>query len=119
MYQKEITEFKATLYCKDEPLVDINYDGTEVTDVKLYKSNYLMPLELDRVISSETLHMFFELRTLPRSRQNLNYCLKQLGLKSYDAMEIIKRTYSLCTDDCYWLKFAGVDITYNDIKIRD
>ena len=44
--------------------------------------------------------------------------LNYLGVKEYNAYDILKKTHGVDSDDFMWLKFDGEDITWDDVKVR-
>lgn len=115
-----IENLSGTICYKDTDVIHFSYDGLFVTQLDVVCENKnLIPFMMSREQTATTLTRFLEDRPLPRTRQNIDYCLKLMGLKEYDKVAIIKATHGLCTDDCYWIRFEGETITYDDIKVRD
>lgn len=61
-----------------------------------------MPCKTKVSNSTEILNWFIK-RSFSKDRPDIKGILELLGLTSYDAWEIIKRTKALSKSDCYWL----------------
>ena len=49
---------------------------------------------------------------------DINEILKQLGLKSYDPLEIVKKTHGVSYNDFLWFQFEGENYRYEDMKTK-
>lgn len=67
-------------------------------------------------VSKEELIAFFKTRTIPETRANLQDVLESGGFLYYDAPNLIKRNHGVMSDDCYWIRFEGENLTWDDVK---
>ena len=67
----------------------------------------------------DEINMFVDARIVPRERYDIHDLLKGMGLEEYRWEPILRYVHGLCTDDCYWFRFPGEKLKYNDVKIRD
>lgn len=49
---------------------------------------------------------FLESRCFPRSRDHVKWLLNDLGLDTYNPLEIIKKTQGRMAEDFMWIRFA-------------
>lgn len=68
--------------------------------------------------SIEGVMQFLKSRCFPEDRVDRDELLEMLGLINYSPLSIAKKTHGILYDDFTWVKFAGEDITYKDVKIR-
>lgn len=61
---------------------------------------------------------FLEKRCFPRTRFNCKQILKDMELERYDPFEIVKQTHGAMWDDCFWLRFAGENLKWEDVNPR-
>ena len=59
-----------------------------------------------------------ESRCWERNRDDIDIILKNLGLKSYDPLEIVKRTHGVSFNDFLWIQFEGENYSYKDMISR-
>lgn len=64
----------------------------------------------------ENLFVFFEYRCFERTRCNKKQILEEMGLSEYEPLAICKITHGYLTSDCFWIRFAGENLCYEDIK---
>lgn len=38
------------------------------------------------------------------------------GLSFYDPYQIVQKTHGVMVDDCYWIRFDGENLTWEDVK---
>lgn len=109
-----------TIMDKDEPCMKVAVDESE--QVRVYDIQkdviYLPGFLYEPGMDMEMLSHFFESRSVPRTRVNIDDLLEKNGLPFYHPLSIVKITHGVLTDDFIWLKFEGEDLTYDDIKIR-
>ena len=111
-----IINLKAELLFKDELVATIN---TEKGIFKLEEGKkHLYPVELEYQPNMYGLNSFIVERMIPRTRYDVEQLLSKLGLYEYDVESILKATHGLNSDDYYWFRFEGENITYDDIKVR-
>jgi len=104
--------------CTAEVTADIT--TKEITVVN-YSDDWLMrPFGLNESPTMDDLNEFFESRCFPKSRNNCKELLQDLGLHTYDPLDICLVTYGRQWDDFNWILFDGEDVDYErDIKLRD
>ncbi len=44
--------------------------------------------------------------------------LASMGLKEYNAYDILRATHAVNDDDFIWMKFDGEDISWKDVRVR-
>ena len=49
---------------------------------------------------------FLEERCVPKSRENINILLKEMGLTEYDPIQIVEKTEGRMAEDAQWLKIT-------------
>ena len=49
---------------------------------------------------------FLQERCIPKTRDGIQFYLKELGLESYDPFEIIRRTEGRMAEDHHWIKIV-------------
>ena len=49
---------------------------------------------------------FLEERCVPKSRENINILLKEMGLTEYDPIQIVEKTQGRMAEDAQWLKIT-------------
>lgn len=59
---------------------------------------------------------FFESRCFPRTRDNVQKLLQDLGLEYYDPYLICLKTNGRMTNDHFWIRFKGDKRKYEDFK---
>ena len=67
-------------------------------------------------VSKEDLVAFFKTRTIRETRTNLHDVLESGGFLYYDVSSLIKRNHGVMSDDCYWIRFDGENLTWKDVK---
>lgn len=106
LYSKD--KLVTDIFCNDGEIKMIKYDnriGYQWFIAEDWKLNEILDLLADRAI--------------PPRRANIKEILASFGMEKYDAIELLKHTHGLSTDDYFWLKFDDEDLEYEDIKIRD
>lgn len=102
---------------KDTVTASVEIDGNKAHIQRFddCPMHYLFPFgEMDLYGVLEIL----EGRCFPRNRVNAADLLHKLGLKSYQPLDIIRKTHGLMRNDYVWIRFEGERINYDDIKIR-
>lgn len=60
----------------------------------------------------------FETRCWDRGRADIDDILHHLGLKEYEPMEIVKRTFGVSYNDCKWFKFEPNNLQWENVCPR-
>ena len=112
-----------TVYEKDKPLILIERLNTfEIRSTRLSNINVLMECKLRRIlpenITVKNLEHFLEDRSPDKDRDDLDYILKRLNLKSYNPYWICRKTHAISANDFVWLKFDDEKVCYDDVKFR-
>ena len=107
---------------KDEVIAEVEFNySTGKVKVKNYIDDPVMlPFGVNENPTIKDLDRFLESRCVSRNRGNLKDVLNLIGVEEYDPYLIVRETYGLLWDDYSWIKFEDeVDLTYEDIKIRE
>lgn len=112
-----------TVYEKDKPLILIEKaTPIEVKSTILSEIRPIMAAKLRRIlpenITVRNLEHFLESRSPDKYREDLDYILKRLNLKSYNPYWICRRTHAVSATDFIWLKFDDEKVSYDDVKLR-
>ena len=86
-----------TKICADTTIKKIAIKN-EVTDV------LLTAFGVEQNPTWEDYNNFLQERCIPKSRDGINYYLKELGLETYDPLNIIRKTKGRMTEDNHWIK---------------
>lgn len=123
---RPVDNFKATFLFKDIELFRFSIDAfgefDEYTILAEKDKLHVFPIEfVNGDIDIMRFQQFLRDRIVPETRHKLKELLAANGIYSYDVKAILQATHGLCTDDCYWMKFPGINDTlkYDDIKLRD
>lgn len=60
-------------------------------------------------------YKFFASRCMPPNRGNVNEVLAGMGLKHYDPLRIVEKTYGVTLSNPNWVRFEGVTKTYDEV----
>lgn len=107
---------KFFLKYKNFVLGEIDLENYTFLDYKV-KPEIFIPIELRGNPSRDKVKEFLENRCVQRDNHMIDVILKDLGLGRYDPTEIIKKTYGMDLNDCYWLT-ENKDDDYNLVHIR-
>ena len=104
--------------CTAEVTADIS---TRKVTVVNHSDDWLMrPFGLNESPTLDDLIKFFESRCFPQARHNCKQLLADLGLQTYDPLDICMVTRGRQWDDYNWILFDGEDVDYErDVKLRD
>lgn len=123
---RPVRDFEATFLFKDIPLFRMVIDSAgDVCEYEILADRdklHMFPIEFKNgEIGVRGMQSFLQERIVPETRHGLKELLAANGIYSYDVKAILQATHGLCTDDCYWMKFPGINDTlkYDDIKLRD
>ena len=61
---------------------------------------------------------FLERRCFPKTRYNCKQLLQDASLGYYDPWAIVKKNHGVMSDDLFWIKFDGEELTWEDVKVR-
>lgn len=68
-------------------------------------------------VTMADLEDFFEDRCVPRTRYNIREILSE-KLYGYEPILIVKDTHGVMADDCFWIRFEGEDLKWDDVNPR-
>ncbi len=69
-----------------------------------------------RELTVPLLYDFLESRCFCQERPDRDEILSAMGLVEYNPYEIVKVTHGRKSDDSFWLKFNGENLTWSDVK---
>lgn len=124
MKRRTIKDLEATFLYKDTPLFRFKLDSNgSLTEYEKLSDKFVsFPIEFRQgEINEWAFQEFLADRVVPETRQGLEAVLSANEIYSYDTKLILQATHGLCTDDCYWMKFPGINDTlnYDNIKLRN
>lgn len=102
------------VYNKDELLSHVIVKDNHVSVENFTKSRLFTPFLIDNVTTT-TVIQFFKNRCFEPTRPDKRELLQRLGLETYNAIEIVKKTHGMMAEDYCWVKFAGEDISYEEL----
>lgn len=70
----------------------------------------------NKVVTYDMVQDLLNWRCFPKDRENCKELLSDIGLKTYDNIAILKETHGVMTDDWYWIRFDGEDLTFEDVR---
>lgn len=115
-------QLKFQYLCRDTVVADVVVDHKEhnVHCVNYTDDVTLKPFGVNSNPSVADAAEFFESRCFPRERRNCEQLLADLGLDSYNPLDIVRKTHGRQLEDYCWIKFEGEDLEYErDIKLRN
>lgn len=94
-----------TIMFQNQPLLYFKLERGYLVDCKLLcEDSKLLPLEFkDKVINERRIHLFWEARVTPDTRQFLKEDMEAEGLEYYNVEQLIRFQKGRCVDDNYWL----------------
>lgn len=104
-------------YWKDELVTKVEVKGNIVYAVRFVVHPVKQIFYSDKMDIYQ-LSQIFEDRCWERNRADINEILKQLGLKYYDPLEIVKKTHGVSYNDFLWFQFEGENYCYEDMKTK-
>lgn len=99
----------------DELLATVFIDGSKVSLVNYTNDIIDRPFGTCENPSIEDVDNLFKERCFPESRFNAKQLLKG-KLYGYDPSSIVLDTHGIMVDDCYWLRFDGENLCWDDVK---
>ena len=102
-----------TLKWVDEPLGIFTYDTEKdifsFTETCKPEFKFRLPRKFDmgKPVDDSMIREWISERVIPRERVNINQILDQLGIKEYDAWEIVRRLQGRTIDNAVWLAKDG------------
>lgn len=96
--------------------VDFNTDEVTVTN---YTDDIASQAIGKTPPTIERIEALLEERCFDRGRADLREILKAMDLPFYDPEQIVRKTHGVFMDDFYWIRFAGEDLKWKDVNIRD
>lgn len=120
-YFQGIDYLKFEVYNKYDLCATVEVRDNEVVKYEPVPGTFFLHLPFPRgkKPTIADVYDFFEDRSFPKTRVNIEGILKSMGLDHYDPIAMCKVNHGLCWDDYTWVRFEGEDITYDDIKVRD
>lgn len=106
------TEFY--LYNKNELLSHVIVKNNHVTAENFTNSRIFTPFLVDNITVDTVMH-FFNNRCFEPSRPDKKELLNRLDLDTYNSIEIVRKTHGVMAEDYCWVRFAGEDITYDEL----
>ena len=106
-----------SLYWRNELIAKVSVTNTtaEITRFVLHPAKQIFWSDKMNIVQlSEVL----ESRCWERNRDDIDVILKNLGLKSYDPLEIVKKTHGVSYNDSLWIQFEGEKLSYRDVMTR-
>lgn len=86
-------------------------------EVENFENNRVInPLAGKSRLSRAELKDFLAWRCFPETRWNKKELLRLGGLSFYDPYQIVQKTHGVMVDDCYWIRFDGENLTWEDVK---
>lgn len=59
---------------------------------------------------------FFETRCCPKTRSGIEDILKNFGLEHFSAIDIVRQTHGVMTDDFHWVRFDNEsNLTFEEV----
>ena len=109
-----------TAMWENEKVADIVVDYTTNTVEVINYTDYWVkrPFGVVENPSIDEFEEMLESRCFPKERANCDQLLKDLGLRFYDPLAIVRKTKGIMSDDYMWLRFDGEEVEYNDIRLR-
>ncbi len=110
--------YSVSVYYKDRKTADIIVNEDNV----IYKrySEDIMSVPFMFEPTKEHIVEFIKSRCISKERvENTPGYLENLGLSSYEPLEIVKKTHGIMWEDYMWIKFPDDNITWEDVKVRD
>ena len=112
-----------TIMSKDTPILLITKTNpVTITSKVLNPLDAFLRIKLDKLlpdkISIKNFENFLESRCPNKSREDLDYILKWLKLRSYNPYWICRKTHAVSMSDFIWIKYEDEDITYDDVRLR-
>ena len=95
--------------------VHVDYK-TQKVDVVNYTDDIVSQAFGRRNVTIDTIDEFFRERVFPETRVDKDKLLEAAGMTHFDAEAIARKTHGILMEDLFWIRFAGEDITYEDIK---
>ena len=108
-----------TVMYMDIPVADveISEDKKEVSVKKLEPDSYKQPFCGTRT-DIFRIYDFLESRCYEHGRADLPVILKAFGMEKNDPWEWIKKTHGVTYEDCFWIRFPGEKLKWEDVKLR-
>ena len=108
---------KFSVYWEDELVAKVNVENTTafITRFILHPVKQIFWADNMNIVQ---LSDVLESRCWERNRDDIDIILKNLGLKSYDPLEIVKRTHGVSFNDFLWIQFEGENYSYKDMISR-
>jgi len=100
--------------------VEVDFAARKIKYQTYTENIYALPFGNKMNPNMIDLNRFFESRCFPKERRNWRQLLDDLGLDTYDPLEIVKKTHGRQLEDYCWIRFEGEELDYDtDIKLRD
>lgn len=96
----------------DDVCSTVTVEGDKITVVNYTDDILLTAFGNNKNVTLDDLDEFFEYRCFPRSRAK--QVLKNENIP-YVPYLIIQRTHGTMFDDCFWIRFEGEDLCWDDV----
>ena len=101
------------LYCGNALLAYYKVLENEQVDYRFNsKANEKILTSTNRPLELKDIYFLFSSRVFPDKAPFTQSELERFGLIEYNPYEILRRTHGIMPSDRYWIKFAGVELTY-------
>ena len=98
---------------------DVDYSTEKITNYHRYTDDWVIsPFGNSDSVTYDMFLGFLESRCPSPGRYDIKKLLSHWRIFVYEPLAICKHTRGLMLDDFLWIRFAGDDVTYDDIKIR-
>lgn len=108
---------KFCVYWKDEIISKVQVHRTEA-DITRFILHPMKQLFWSDSMNILQLSQVFEDRCWERNRDDIHEILNNIGLTSYDPLEIVKKTHGISYNDFLWFQFEGENYSYKDMMTR-
>lgn len=94
--------------------VGIKLDGIVMNNLYDIRFLFFSQYEHNGYLGDKETREWISQRVFPKTRQNRDEILRDLGLSEYDQIEIFKKNFGACRKDPIWINFTGT-MTFEDL----
>lgn len=106
-------------YFKDTLCTHCEVDfANQIINVKNYINDPLYQAFGLQTVTMDSIDEFFRERCFPETRVDCLSLCNYLGLDSFDAEEICRKTHGKCISDFFWIKFDNENIRFKELRGR-
>lgn len=103
--------WKKDLIC----IIDVNFISDTV-DFENFSDKWpILPFGKKSKACIQDFYDFVEDRIMPKSRFNCKEVLDEIGMDTYDSIELLKYNHGMSVEDPIWIRFDGEEVDYDKV----